>query len=145
MLPVTKRWGASARALSLSDGFIKSLFSALRRQGSVAGPQQIPFIEESCAVKCLSVHSSFWLREMWWTTPSAQPATNTRPCSHDDHYKQFTLDSASYLKATSHWFCLTSFQILMFLSYPQVAITFSNLGWAHATYQQGPEWAWNWV
>ena len=53
---------------------------------------------------------------------------------------QFTDAPVSNWYTKSHDCYLTSFQILIFLSYPQVAITLSYLGWAHDTYQAGPAW-----
>jgi hypothetical protein len=42
-----------------------------------------------------------------------------------------------------HFCCCTSFHSKIRLSYPHVAITFSNFGWAQLTCHAGPVWALN--
>lgn len=77
--------------------------------------------------------------------PSWVPAAMCKPYSHGANAKQLAEVKQSTLYTLSHyglWFAVEviSFQMLIFLSYPHVAITDSNLGWAHWTCQQGPLW-----
>lgn len=122
-----------------SQFFLSELWLSLRSAGSVDGPQLIPVIDCQCSpILVISPHQSA-LFSIVYIFPSAVPTARISPYSQGAQEMQLTAVSHNTSLALIHY-PYNCFQTQILLSYPQVAITFSYLGCAHATYQMGPSW-----